>query len=102
MRSRAVLLDFWAEDIIDISDTQVEGERVVSKATGEEVTTEDMLGHRKLQVDSRKWLLSKLAPKKYGDKLQHGGAEDLPPIQSNVILSPDEAYKRLLSGGGSS
>ena len=28
-----------------------------------------MLEHRKLRIDSRKWLLAKLAPKKYGDKL---------------------------------
>jgi len=27
----------------------------------------------KLQVDTRKWLLSKLAPKKYGDKLEVSG-----------------------------
>jgi hypothetical protein len=25
--------------------------------------------HRRLQVDARKWAASKLAPKKYGDKL---------------------------------
>ena len=29
-----------------------------------------MLAHRKLQVDTRKWLASKLKPKKYGDKLE--------------------------------
>jgi hypothetical protein len=28
----------------------------------------DMLGHRRLQVDTRKWYLSKVLPKKFGDK----------------------------------
>ena len=32
--------------------------------------TADIIEHRKLQVDTRKWLLSKLAPRKYGDRQQ--------------------------------
>ena len=32
----------------------------------------------KLQVDTRKWLLSKLAPKKYGEKLELTGDPDRP------------------------
>jgi hypothetical protein len=32
----------------------------------------------KLQVDTRKWLLSKLAPKKYGEKLEVSGDEKSP------------------------
>jgi hypothetical protein len=34
----------------------------------------------KLQVDSRKWLLSKLAPKKYGDKLELSGDNENPLV----------------------
>lgn len=32
----------------------------------------------KLRVDARKWLLSKLAPKKYGDRIDVGNADDKP------------------------
>lgn len=46
-----------------------------------------------------RWRASKIAPKEYGDKLQVGGAEDLPPIQSVTTMTPDEAYRRLLEGG---
>ena len=28
------------------------------------------VGHAKLRVDTRKWALSKMCPKKYGDKIQ--------------------------------
>lgn len=35
----------------------------------------------RLRVETRKWLASKMSPKKYGDKLAIGGAEDLPPIK---------------------
>ena len=31
-----------------------------------------------LQIDTRKWLLSKLAPKKYGDKIELSGDKDNP------------------------
>ena len=32
----------------------------------------------KLRVDARKWVLSKLAPKKYGDKLELSGDKNAP------------------------
>lgn len=40
-------------------------------------------------------------PAKYGDKVAIGGAEDLPPIksESNVNITPEEAYKRMIGGG---
>lgn len=35
----------------------------------------------RLQIDARKWKASKLAPKKYGDKVQLGGDPDGSPVQ---------------------
>ena len=35
----------------------------------------------RLRIETRKWLASKLKPKKYGDKLAVGGDADAPPIQ---------------------
>ena len=40
------------------------------------------VARNKLRVDARKWLASKMAPKKYGDKLGIGGADGLDPVQS--------------------
>lgn len=79
-RAREIGLDMLAEEALEIADTPVEGIRTKISAEGTETTTEDMLGHRKLQVDTRKWFLSKLAPKKYGDKqtLEHTGPENGP------------------------
>jgi hypothetical protein len=31
----------------------------------------DMVDRSRLQIDARKWILSKLLPKKYGDKVEH-------------------------------
>ncbi len=58
-------------EIIEIADTVLEG--VKTKTTGEgedakiETTTGDMVERAKLKVDARKWVVARLAPKKYGD-----------------------------------
>lgn len=75
MRARARLLDAKAEELEDI------GERAASAETAVEVA-----GLRLLS-DNRKWLLSKLAPKKYGDKLDlnHGGGVEITRVTRQVI-----------------
>ena len=68
-RAREVQADTLADQILDIANTPVIGTKTVTKVTGVEVTEGDMIEHRRLQVDARKWYASKLAPKKYGDKI---------------------------------
>ena len=64
----------WADEIVDIADdgrndfTQREGD-------GGEVSNHEHINRSRLRVDSRKWLLSKVLPKVYGDKMKVG-AED--------------------------
>lgn len=60
--ARAAQADVYAQEIVDIADM-----------------CEDPAKAR-LQMDARKWAASKLAPKKYGDKLDlnHGGQPDNP------------------------
>lgn len=60
-RARARLLDAKAEELEEIGDEAANAESAVTVA-----------GLR-LKSDNRKWLLSKLAPKKYGDKLELAG-----------------------------
>lgn len=78
-RAREAQADVMAEEILEIADTPEEGERREEGSNKDgafdKTVVEDMLGHRRLQVDARKWLMSKLAPKKYGDKVtaEHTG-----------------------------
>lgn len=90
--------DFISADILRIADTQVEAIIERSTANGIEITRQDALGHRKLQVETRLKLLAKWDPKRYGDRLAVGGAEDMPPIktESHVTVDPSEAYKSML------
>lgn len=53
----------------------------------------------RVAIDAEKWQAGK-ENSKYGDKMQLGGASDLPAIktESAITLAPDEAYKRMLNG----
>lgn len=89
-----------ADDIFDemmrISDTPVIGEKTKTLANGDvEVTTGDMIEHRRLQIDARKWSLARMSPKKYGEKLAIGGADDLPPVRNEDVTPSDKVKARL-------
>lgn len=78
-RARDIGIDSIADEILEISDTPqmsseetiefaktADGDSAVEKKT---VKTLEMVNHRRLRVDSRKWYVSKLAPKRYGDRI---------------------------------
>lgn len=47
----------------------------------------DNIHRSRLRVDTLKWLLSKLLPKEYGDKVSHAGPDGGPiPVQATVYL----------------
>lgn len=78
--AKEIGLDQLAEECLEIADAPLIGEEVITKADGGvEVRKGDMLGHRKLQIETRLKLLSKLAPKKYGDlqHIEHSGGVDI-------------------------
>lgn len=66
-QAREVGFDAIAEEALHIADTPVEGVRKEASDDGYKEVREDMLGHRKLQIETRLKLLSKWSPKKYGD-----------------------------------
>jgi hypothetical protein len=47
------------------------------------------IARSKLRVDSRKWIASRILPKKYGDKLALGGADDLGPVKVETQVPDD-------------
>lgn len=67
--AREIRSDILFEEIIDIADTTEIGETIKDTPAGITTETGDMLGHRKLKIDARKWVIAKMQPKKYGDKL---------------------------------
>lgn len=67
-RAREAQADTLADEILFIADNTQEGTKVKETEKGVETWTGDMIEHRRLQVESRKWIAAKLKPKKYGDK----------------------------------
>lgn len=65
-RARDEQADFYADEIIDIAD----------KAEDAQIA--------RLQVDARKWKASKLAPKRYGEKVVHAG-DDESPLKIEIV-----------------
>lgn len=79
-RATEVRAEVIFDDILSIAD-QNENDTTVN-ADGIEVVNNDVIQRSRLRIDARKWVLSKLNPKKFGDKIQteHSGE-----ITTNVI-----------------
>ena len=66
-RAKEAGLDIVAEDILRIADECRIGTKTKQTQYGPMDETVDMVDRSRLQIDARKWLLAKLAPKKYGE-----------------------------------
>jgi hypothetical protein len=96
--ARDLGIDAIAHDALVIADTPQLGvieksERVVdkhgrSRMVVTERRQEDMLGHRKLQVETRLKLLAKWDPRRYGDKMQHSNDPENPLPAPQFIIQP--------------
>ena len=89
-RATELRSDCMFEDIINIAD---ENHRDVStNAEGIERTDSDVIARARLRVDARKWYLSKLNPKKYGDKIEttiEGGEKPVNVISLGGGVKPE-------------
>jgi hypothetical protein len=68
--AREAQADYYAEEIIEIADDG--SNDWMERKRGEEtieVENHEVIGRSRLRVDTRKWLMARMAPKKYGDKL---------------------------------
>jgi len=79
-RARDIGYDAIAEECLQIADNIELGQKQVMTDEGSATTVEDMLGHRKLRIETRLKLLAKFHPTKYGDKLGLHGVEGAAPI----------------------
>lgn len=87
--------DYLAEEIQDIADEinleTDEGAVVKLDATA--------LARNRLRVDTRKWIASKMKPKKYGDRTIHAG-DDENPIVMKTDGEIDARLAQLLGKAG--
>lgn len=70
-RARERQADFLADEIIEISNDSTGDKKTIYKDGALiEVEDKEFASRSKLKVDARKWIASKLKPKKYGDKIE--------------------------------
>ena len=100
-RARDLGYDALAEEALEIANTPHLGQKkVYSSGAGEDedsmtVTEDDMLGHRKLQIETRLKLLACWNPKKYGNKVAVGGDPEN-PIKIEAEVQAQELLAALL------
>ncbi len=91
-RAKESQLQVLADQLVDLADTDRICEKVTIKADGSrEVVILDQVERTKLQIDTRKWLLAKLNPKKYGERIQHEGEIGIKTILVPATAKSDAA-----------
>lgn len=81
--------DVIAEQALAIADTPQVGERDETTHEGFKTVREDMLGHRKLQVETRLKLLAVWFPRKYGQRI------DMTTGGESLNLTPEQRQAKL-------
>jgi len=89
-RARELQADYWAEEIIEIADdgTNDYVERANKDGSTSKAVDSEHINRSRLRVDTRKWLMARLAPKKYGDRVtaEHSGLDGT-PIRHHVDIA---------------
>ncbi len=97
-RAKEEQADFLAEEILTNADDSSEDEIFIecedgSGQSAKRVCNKEFIARSRLRVDTRKWIASKLKPKKYGEKVDVTSGNE--PLQQVPALSPIEAASRI-------
>jgi len=109
-RAKEEMAEHFAEEILEIADDGSNDwiEREVESGKLIKVADHEHIARSRLRVDTRKWLMSKLLPKKFGEKLDVDTHIDLVaqvnamtpaerPAQANQLIEMGKQYLPLLA-----
>ncbi len=70
-RAREAQMETWADELVEIADDATNDyiERIGKDGEVERVIDPEAVQRSKLRIDTRKWIMARLAPKRYGDKI---------------------------------
>ena len=90
-RAKEQQADHFAEEILAIAD---EGSNDWMEREGITLPDHEHINRSRLRVDARKWLMAKMAPKKYGEKLEveHGAT----PAFASALSAARERRLRMI------
>ena len=76
-RAKELQVEAWADELREIADDGSNDWMTIERRDGKEfeVENKEVVNRSRLRVDTLKWLMSKITPRKYGDKIetQHSG-----------------------------
>jgi hypothetical protein len=83
-RAREVGYQLLADQIVEISD---DASRDIIETEHGPKTDSEVVARSRLRVDSRKWMLSKMLPKIYGDKIEttHQVGESIRAVVREIV-----------------
>src|SRR3954453_11092831 len=91
-RARSAQADHFADETLAIAD-DTSGDWV--ERGGELVVNHEHVQRSRLRVDARKWLMARMAPRKYGDKVVLAGDPESPMrVVQRIEMVPVEPERR--------
>ncbi len=97
-RAREMQADTLFDEALEIADET--SDDWITTEDGKKVLDHEHVQRSRLRVDTRKWAAGKLAPKRYGDKIQHtgdgGGPIRVRPDLSKLTDEELDALERIL------
>lgn len=94
-RAKDEAADALVDEMLDIADDAAnDWMKVHDKDNPGYRLNGEAINRSRLRVDTRKWIAAKLKPKRYGEKVAVGGADDMPPIQT-ADMTPVETARRI-------
>jgi hypothetical protein len=93
-RAREERVERWADEIVEISDDGRNDwmDRANERGEVTQFVDHEHISRSKLRIDTRKWLMSRILPGKYGDKVEISGNRDNPLV---VDCTPRDMSKAL-------
>lgn len=82
-RAKEEQADYLAEEMMEIAD---DGSHDLDRIDdyGNRIENKEFVNRSKLRVETRKWIASKLKPKKYGDKMDVTSGNE--PLKGEIVL----------------
>lgn len=99
--ARQVQAEYLLDELIDIADDSSNDYEIVD---GQERLNQEHIQRAKLRIDTRKWNIEKLAPKRYGNKQQVDhttNGKDLETVVNNFsgdAQAAAQAYQDIMGG----
>lgn len=85
-RAKKRAMDAMAEEILEIADEGKTGVITLPDGSTQVVLDKTAVQRNRLRIDTRKWLMAKLAPKKYGDRLELESKHSFEGVSTEAIM----------------